>query len=219
MKKIIASLILLSSLPALACLNDGRMKICPGDMAVVDYADGKVVGVNPAKKQVSVNFNYGTTNVRGIDTYNIDKVTVKKGCYLSYCVGDSAVVDHADGKVVGINPETQKISVQFDYGVSGVRGIGTYDISRVSIGKGCLNGYCVGDMAVVEYADGEIIGINPWANKISINFNQGSTAVRGVDTYNIARVSVSSLCAEIDGDNSLRSTKDHTEFVINFSKQ
>lgn len=139
------------------------------------------MGVNPIKQMVSIRFDNGQA-----DTYDISRVSVGKGCLYGYCVGDRATVQWLSGRIVGINPASEKISIYFDNGQQD-----TYSIDRVSIGKGCIQGYCVDDRATIEWLSGKIIGVNPRTNKVSVYFDNGQQ-----DTYDIDRVSINSYCLQ-----------------------
>lgn len=171
--------LLSASLSSFACLNDGPATICPGDPVVVDYLQGTVQGINPIRNQASVRFTNGAIN-----TYSISRISLGKGCIDSVCVGDPATVDYLSGTVIALNQTNRKASIRFNNGA-----INTYGLSRVTVGKDCLQGYCVGDAATVDYLSGQIVGLNQGTMKVSVRFSNGAT-----NTYSITRVSIGKGC-------------------------
>ena len=99
---------------------------------------------------VSVRFINGLTN-----TYPVSRVLLGKRCLGKLCVGEGATVDFLSGEIIAISRAEQKVSIRFTTGA-----IQTYPVDRVTVAQGCLERYCVRDGVVVEYLEGEIVGIN-----------------------------------------------------------
>ncbi|QDK40921.1 hypothetical protein DOM21_05505 [Bacteriovorax stolpii] len=143
--------------------GDSIFSICSGDRASVNQRTGTVIGVNPRKKQVTIRFESGS-----VETVGIEYVTVNKGCYLKYCADDSGAVMQRAGVIIGVNPVTKMISLRYNSGV-----IETVSAQHVSVGKGCLRGYCVGERAAINTRVGRIIGVNPIKYYISVMLDSG----------------------------------------------
>ncbi|MBD63894.1 MAG: hypothetical protein CME62_01700 [Halobacteriovoraceae bacterium] len=123
---------------------------CVGDKGIrqngnrVESGDGIIVGINPITEKVSINFSHGTSRFKGIGTYDLDEITIGKGCFAGVCVGDRAVrengnaVESGDGVVVGINPSTGRVAIDFNQGTSRFRGIGTYYVDSITVGSYCV---------------------------------------------------------------------------------
>lgn len=140
---------------ALACPHNQQMFMCPGD-PVVDSGgtSGTVKAINPFKHTVSM---YEPAYGRNYE-YSIEQVALGVGCLEGYCVGDS-VVDSGgtSGKIVAVNPYNRQIAMyEPAYGRNYL-----YSIDQVSLGLGCMEGYCVGDQVVDSGGtNGTIVGIN-----------------------------------------------------------
>lgn len=44
---------------------------------------------------------------------------------------------------------------------------------------------CPGDKVVVEDGDGYVVGVNPIARQVSVDFSRGASRYSGIDTYSI----------------------------------
>ncbi len=152
-------------------------KLCVGEGATVEFLSGEIIAISRAEQKVSIRFTNGA-----IQTYPVDRVTVAQGCLERYCVGDGAVVEYLEGEIIGINRQTRNLSIRFINGATN-----TYPIERVSIAKGCLDEYCVGDAATVEWLSGEIVAINRYNDSASIRFTNGA-----INTYPISQISIGS---------------------------
>ena len=142
MKHLFIGVLLLGSFSALACVNQGKMVACIGDKAFVSNGDGEIVGVNPVTKKVSIDFNKGGSRYSGMNTYEVGSITIGKGCVSNLCVGDKVIIQKGDGEVVGVNPITKMISIDFDKGRGRYSGLNTYKADQIeTIGKGCLLGF------------------------------------------------------------------------------
>lgn len=181
MKSLFVFAMILTSLTtsAQACLDREQKLVCPGDSVVVEYLSGTVIGINPIKKEASIRFSNGATN-----SYSIERVAVGKGCLAGLCVGASATVDTMSGTILAVNKIQAEVSIQFSNG-----SINSYKLERVTSGKGCLEGFCVGNAATVETLSGTIVGVNKSTGKISITFSNGAT-----QTYEKSRVTIGKGC-------------------------
>ena len=56
MKALFAVILSFASISAMACVSMGSNRVCPGDRAIVQNAVGKVIGVNPMQRKVSIDF-------------------------------------------------------------------------------------------------------------------------------------------------------------------
>ncbi len=77
----------------------------------------------------------------------------------SFCVGDKAVANEADGTIIGVSKT--KISIDFTGGTTSKQGVQTFDIASVTLGKGCVGEVCVNEKGVGGNLEGEIIGVSP----------------------------------------------------------
>lgn len=124
-----------------ACVGDRGIKQNGGSAS---SGDGIIVGINPVSERVSINFNFGTSRYGGIGTYDLNDITIGKGCFAGVCVGDLAFVQNGrraetgDGIVIGVNPVNGKVSVDFNRGTSRFGGIGTYNVTDVTVGEYCV---------------------------------------------------------------------------------
>ena len=189
----------LSMQAAKACPRTENQLICPGDRVVAkNYQTGlswpgQAIAVNPYHNQVSVRHDDGD-----LATWNVSDVAVGVGCIQGYCVGDRAVgTNHQireswGGRIVGVNPFRQEIAIYQDDGDTVV-----WAIESVSLGLGCIEGYCVGDQVVatnyntnMSY-EGKIVGVNPFRREVAIYHTDGDLVA-----WNIENVSNSRYCAD-----------------------
>ncbi len=112
------------------------------------------------------------------------------------CPKKRATVDQYSGEILGINRSTQMVSIRFDDG-----DIRSYNVLRITIGDGCIfdkagGNYCVRARATVDSYSGEIVGVNPLTEKVSVRFDDGDTR-----TVDLQRVTVDSSCLEYPSQN------------------
>lgn len=125
----------------------------------------------------------------------------------SVCPGDNAYADGYGGTVTGVNPFSMKVTFRQHGYSSSYR---TYDLEKVSIGRGCLLNYCIGDDAYAAGYGGRIVGINPFAGQITfLQYGYNST----YHTYRIEHVSVGSLCLDFSVTHPTRLVKSLSEFT------
>jgi len=138
------------------CLGE----ICTNKFGVGLNDYGEIVGVNPTQQKIALKLEKKKNQYSAIKIFNFSDVTLKEGCFESYCVGDLAVYKSFDGTIVGINKSAQKISINFAGGSSKFSGIGTYAIETVGISKGCVGGICIGDSVICKELKGNVIALN-----------------------------------------------------------
>lgn len=105
------------------------------------------------------------------------------------CTGDSVVKPNGwSGVVLGINNFKKTAAVRSSNKFSN-SSRGTYKISDLAIGFGCVNGYCVGDKVTGDNPTingwrGTIIGVNPYLKKAAVKWHRSSdnipTRLRGI---------------------------------------
>lgn len=191
----------LHSTNADACNRDERQLVCPGDRVVAkNYVQnkswgGRVEAVNPFRNTVAVlHDDYDRA------TWNLSDVAVGVGCIQGYCVGDRAVARNGGtnkswgGRIVAVNPWRQEVAIMHDdYDLA------TWSLDDVSLGLGCIEGYCVGDRAVATNSTsgkswgGKIVAVNPSRRMISILHDDYDLA-----TWDIADVANAEFCADYD---------------------
>ncbi len=172
----------------IGCFNLQEHSFCVGSRAIILQKNVSLVGEFEGFKELSkdqfeviVGIMNKEKNLKEFYKTNFKNITVGLGCYkfkeIEYCNGDQAVYKNFDGVIVGMNPLSKKISLSFIGGTTRYKGVGTYDLAMIQIGKSCLKDYCVGDKALTKNLSGVIIGINPFLESISIqgDINQKST--------------------------------------------
>lgn len=97
----------------------------------------------------------------------------------SFCVGDRAIADNADGSIVGVSKS--KISIDFTGGSTTKKGVATFDISKVYLGKECSGDFCVNDKAVGGNLEGVIVGVSK--DGVAINHKKESDKYSVIKTY------------------------------------
>ncbi len=98
---------------------------------------------------------------------------------LSFCVGDKAVAENADGSIVGVSKT--KVSIDFTGGSTARRGIATFDLAKVYLGKDCSGDFCVNDKAVGGNLEGIIVGVSK--DGVAINHKKVSDKYSVIKTY------------------------------------
>lgn len=190
-------------------------RYCVNQAAIVENAHGTIIGVNPLTQKITINFTGGRSGHVGIDTYNLERVLRANGCYKYFCVGRMASVENASGKIIGFNAKADEVIIDFTGGLSGHSGIQSYKSERVTVGKGCVYGYCVGDTAIVENAVGTIIGLNPESKIATINFTGGRTGHVGLGTYSLERISIGEICIDFSDDQRSSTPADYDNYFGN----
>lgn len=87
------------------------------------------------------------------------------------CPGDKVVdINGYVGTVSGVNPFQQTVSINYGGSTDNIK-----TITSTAIGFGCLEGYCIGDLAVDQRGyRGRIDAVNPYNRTVAINYG-GST--------------------------------------------
>lgn len=190
-------------------------RFCVNHTAIVENASGTIIGVNPLTQKITINFTGGRSGHIGIETYDADRVIQAAGCFKYFCVGRTASVENASGTIIAISPRDNKVWIDFNGGISGHVGIESYTSDRVTVAKGCVFGYCVGDTAIVENAVGTIIGINPESKIATINFTGGRTGHVGLATYSLERISIGEICIDFSDDQRSSTPADYDYYFGN----
>lgn len=175
---------------------------CVGNRAVANNYLTTIVGVNKLTNKVSAQYASGT-----ITTLTADQVGIGQGCLKGYCVGDKAVANNYLTRIVGINRIQKTISAQYASGT-----ITTLPVVNASIGKGCIDGVCVGDQAVVNNYNVRIVGVNPFYKKVSAQYASGT-----ITTVDINNVFVSNYCLDYDSNSRVRNISNPIDFEIRFN--
>lgn len=173
------------------CLTHKNLKICVGDRASANNSDGDIIGIS--KNQISLDFTNSSTKNKGVKTFKIDQVFFN-GCLEDICTNNMGVGINDDGEIVGVNPTLKKIAIKLALKKGGYSEIKNFNFKDVTIKKGCLGPYCIGDLVTYENFDGVIAGINFKAKKISINFSGGSSKYNGIGTYDLEMVGIGKGC-------------------------
>ncbi len=90
------------------------------------------------------------------------------------------MVDYLEGTIIGVNRQRSRISIRFSN-----QQLGTYPVTRVLIGKGCVKRVCVGDDVTIENFRGTVIGVNSTTDQVAIRFttNEIGTYMRREGRY------------------------------------
>lgn len=179
------------------CFKDA----CVGKTATMDSYPGKIIGVNAITEKVSIRLDSGY-----VRTYTYKDITIGNLCLKGLCTGDSAVMDSYPGVITGVNRSTGKVTLRLDSGY-----VRTYGMKSITVGKGCLEGVCVGDKAVMDSYAGTIIGIGPFTRKVSMRLNSGY-----IRTYNLNDITVSSYCLDYDMNHEARNVSNEIDFELTF---
>ena len=183
-------------------------EICVNEKGVGGNTEGEIVGVSPLRVSLKHKFK--------ISTYPKSDVLVRKGCLDAYCANDSAVFKSSDGIIVGINKIKKLIAISFVGGTSKYTGVGTYGMSSVAIGKGCILGFCIGDRVVSASVQGSVIGVNPYRGQLAI---LGRVKDRPVIVMSDAKdVTLRSFSEAISREDKKRLVKSAKEFNQTFIK-
>lgn len=194
MKSVIALIvgamaILIQAGEAMACQRDisSHKLLCPGDPVVSSGNNtGVVLGVNARSRMVSIDLD----NYFEHYSYKIEDIFLGFGCMYSVCVGDRVVSSgNSTGVVIGINPYKHTVSIDLDNYFEHY----SYNLSEIFLGFGCVDGVCVGDLAVSSgNSTGTIIGVNPYRGTVSLDLDNYYEHY----SYEIDKIFVSNECLE-----------------------
>lgn len=176
-------------------IDDGRI-LCPGDRIVSPTNNtGKVIGINSYQRMVSVDLDYYSDNY----SYPIENVFIGFGCMYEVCVGDRVVSPtNITGTVIGINPYKQTVSIDLDYYSDHY----SYRLEDIFLGYGCVKGICVKDKVISpSNITGDVIGINPYYGKVSIDLDNYSDHY----SYYITSIYLTNECLDYGPDYRSRS--------------
>jgi hypothetical protein len=178
-KKMLITLFILKSISAFACITEGDVTMCVGDIVFKGASTGatgaKVLAINKAAKMATIQTLSGGALLR-VTPKEID---VTKGCVENICVGDSVYNNTysfaVEGmKVVAINNTDKTVIV---HAVTAY--IYRLSVDNLAIARGCLEGVCVGDK-VFKGADYTAVGATVMAinytSKMLINSVEKSTS-------------------------------------------
>lgn len=176
-------------------------------VGINDY--GEIIGVNPTLKKIAIKLALKKGVYSEIKNFNFKDTTMKKGCLGLYCIGDLVTFKNFDGTIIGVNLKAKKISINFSGGSSKYIGIGTYDLEMAGIGKGCYQGFCVGDSVVCREFLGKLIAINPYRG---IGYVQNKT----IQFDEIKNLTLKNLNQSIKKDSALRKISTLVDFNKSF---
>lgn len=164
---------------AQACPHSQKMFICPGDKVVDSNGYvGRADGVNPFQHTVSINYGGSSDGIVGIYS-----TALGYGCLEGYCVGDTAVdANGYRGVIDAVNPYNGTVAINYGGSSDGIR-----NIESVSLGLGCVLGYCVGDkVADSNGYRGTIDAVNRFRQTAAVNYGGSSDGVSQIQTLSSA---------------------------------
>ncbi len=104
------------------------------------------------------------------------------------CPGDPVVDQYnRDGIATAFNPSQQKVLYRLASGA----GLDSTDISNLSLGYGCLEGFCIKDRVVDQYnRPGVVVAVNPYSNTVAYLLDSGG----GIDSTNVQNLLIGFGC-------------------------
>lgn len=188
-----------------ACISTYQKLICPGDQVVSGNGYvGTVKGINLSTREAEANW---TTTPDGYQhdatsTHGLESLALGRGCLNNYCVNDKVVSGNGFvGKIIGVNPYTSSVAVHWSIDPNGYATDkrSTLKLETVSIGHGCVDGFCVGDKVFSgNDFSGIVIGVNPSTKSVGVHWRvdpKGDTTDKR-STHDIKTLSTAEFCEE-----------------------
>ena len=172
---ILTGLILVSSIQANACPRSQQRLICPGDKVVDNNGYvGMASGVNPFQQMVSINYGGSSDNIKSITS-----TAIGAGCLEGYCVGDLAIDDNGyRGRIDAVNPYNRTVAINYGGSSDNIK-----NIESISLGLGCMMGYCVGDKVIDDEGyKGEVDAINRFRGTAAVNYGGSSDNIKRIQS-------------------------------------
>lgn len=164
------------------CPRTAEQFICPGDAVIsFDAWEGIVQAVNYRTQMATVDWR--VTN-RG-DYINqraeapLRNLGLRQGCIYQFCVGDPVVsLEGWRGVITGVNPHAIRLGVHWrtDNSLNFISFRKMSSITMLSLGRGCVEGYCVGDLVANDEGwVGIVEAVNTFLNRVGVRWQQDET--------------------------------------------
>lgn len=155
--------------------------ICPGDKVVDENGYiGRVSGVNPFQKTVSINYGGSSDNIKSISS-----TALGMGCLEGYCVGDFAVDENGyRGRIDAVNPYNRTVAINYGGSNDNIK-----NIESVALGIGCMFGYCVGDGVTDDNGyKGKIDSINRYRGTAGVNYGGSNDNIKRIQVLSSSHI-------------------------------